>query len=124
MADLKSEIWNLKSEMALRDLMRKVLVLLTVACMAGASVGALKAAPRDRELHDLKKRQKQQRKTLKIQQRSMKRTMKRQQLPPDSRKRFRRQLKMERHVLRTGQREERKEIGHGRAGCSVLRARC
>ena len=90
--------------------MRRVLVLLILACMAGPSVGALKAAPRDRELHDLKKRQKQQRKTLKIQQRSMKRTMKRQQLPPDSRKRFRRQLKMERQVLRTGQREERKGL--------------
>ena len=40
--------------------MRRVLVLLILACMAGPSVGALKAAPRDRELHDLKKRQKQQ----------------------------------------------------------------
>jgi len=110
MADLKSEIWNLKSEMVLRDLMRKVLVLLTVACMAGGSLGVLKAAPRDRELHELRKRQKEQRKTLKIQQRSMKRTMKRQQLPADSRKRFRRQLKMERQVLRTGQREERKGL--------------
>ena len=78
--------------------------------MAGPSVGALKAAPRDRELHELRKRQKEQRKTLKIQQRSMKRTMKRQQLPPDSRKRFKRQLKMERQVIRMGQREERKGL--------------
>ena len=90
--------------------MRKVLVLLAAALMAGASVGVLKAAPRDRELHELRKRQKEQRKTLKIQQRSMKRTMKRQQLPADSRKRFRRQLKMERQMLRTGQREERKGL--------------
>ncbi len=90
--------------------MRKVLVLLTAALMAGASVGALKAAPRDQELHELKKRQKEQRKTLKIQQRSMKNTMKRQQLPSDSRKRFQRQLKMERQVLRMGQREETKSL--------------
>ena len=90
--------------------MRKVLVLLTAALMAGASVGVLKATPRDQELRELKKRQKEQRKTLKIQQRSMKRTMKRQQLPAASRKRFKRQLKMERQVLRTGQREERKGL--------------
>src|SRR5437764_9706742 len=90
--------------------MRKVVVVFVTACMAAASVGALKAVPRDQELHELKKRQKEQRKTLKIQQRSMKRTMKRQQLPPDSRKRFRRQLKMERQVLRMGQREERKGL--------------
>ena len=90
--------------------MRKVLVLLAAALMAGASVGVLKAAPRDQELRALKKHQKEQRKTLKIQQRSMKRTMKRQQLPADSRKRFRRQLKMERQVLRAGQREERKGL--------------
>jgi len=90
--------------------MRKVVVVFVTALMAGASVGALKAVPRDQELHELKKRQKEQRKTLKIQQRSMKRTMKRQQLPPDSRKRFKRQLKMERQVLRMGQREERKGL--------------
>ena len=40
----------------------------------------------------------------------MKRTMKRQQLPADSRKRFQRQLKMERQVLRMGQREETKNL--------------
>ena len=91
-------------------MMRRVLVLLILACMAGPSVGALKAAPRDRELHELRKRQKEQRKTLKIQQRSMKRTMKRQQLPADSRKRFQRQMKMERQVLRMGQREEKKNL--------------
>jgi|SRR5437667_12778692 len=91
--------------------MRKVLILLIAALMAGgASVSVLKAAPRDQELRALKKRQKEQRKTLKIQQRSMKRTMKRQQLPADSRKRFQRQLKMERQVLRMGQREETKNL--------------
>ena len=90
--------------------MRRVLVLLILACMAGPSVGELKAVPRDQELHELKKRQKEQRKTLKIQQRSMKRTMKRQQLPADSRKRFQRQMKMERQVLRMGQREEKKNL--------------
>ena len=91
--------------------MRRVLVLLILACMAGPSVSALKAAALpDQELRQLKKRQKEQRKTLKIQQRSMKRTMKRQQLPADSRKRFQRQMKMERQVLRMGQREERKGL--------------
>ena len=90
--------------------MRKVVVVFVTALMAGASVGALKAVPRDQELHELKKRQKEQRKTLKIQQRSMKRTMKRQQLPADSRKRFQRQMKMERQVLRMGQREEKKNL--------------
>ena len=90
--------------------MRKVLVLLTAACMAGASVGALKAAPRDKELHDLKKHQKEQRRNLKIQQRSMKNTMKRQQLSADSRKRFKQQLKMERQVLRMGQKQETKDL--------------
>jgi len=90
--------------------MRKVLILLTAALIAGASAGALKAVPGDQELHELKKRQKEQRKTLKIQQRSMENTMKRQQLPADSRKRFKRQLKMERQVLRMGQRAETKNL--------------
>jgi len=91
--------------------MRKLLALLLTALFVGSSVAWLDAAPpRDREMRELRKHQKEQRKTLKIKQRSMKQTMKRHEIPEVERKRFKHQLKMERQVLRMGQRNDAQSL--------------
>jgi hypothetical protein len=90
----------------MRKGVRKVWVLLLTACLGGSTLGSLQAAPRDRELRELKKEQKRQRKSLKAEQRASNQLFKRQGVAGVERQRFKKQMKMQRRVLRKGQREQ------------------
>jgi hypothetical protein len=91
--------------------MRSVLILLMTAILLGSLPRPIEASPaRDQEKHDLNKRHKDQRKALKVEQRGMKKVMKQHELSGAERQRFTHQLKMERQVLRSGQKDETKTL--------------
>lgn len=84
--------------------MRRFLMLLVTALVLAATVGSLRAG--DQESHDLKKRHKEQLKTLKIQQRGMKKTMRQHPLSRAEHKRFKGELKTQKKMLKNGQKDE------------------
>ena len=86
---------------------RKLLACLGAAILAVLPLGSHRAAPfPSQQTKALKKRHKEQRKTLKQQQGAMKRVMAQHEQPSDARRRFRQDLKMQRQMLQRNQKEE------------------
>jgi hypothetical protein len=83
---------------------RRFLLLLLTAMILGAMAGSLLRG--DQESRDLKKRHKAQMKTLKIQQRGMKKAMRVHPVSREESKRFKRELKMQKLMLKNGQKDE------------------
>ena len=65
-----------------------------------------KAQTGESAIHELKQRQKNERKALKVQQKQMKQAVKGRGHAPAERKRLKRQMKVERKLLRAGQRDQ------------------
>jgi hypothetical protein len=87
--------------------MRRVLVLLALAVMLGSPLETLTASrDSNSEMHQLKKRHKEQNKALKQQQRAMKKVMDQHELSSDVTERFNHDLKMQRQLLRKDQKDE------------------
>lgn len=102
--------------------MRKLLRSLLAAVVLGAALHALKAAPvPDQEMRALKRNHKAQQKALKRQQRVLKRAIKHQRQSRAERKRFHQTLKMQRQLLKKGQKEETHNLKQRHKG--VKRAR-
>jgi hypothetical protein len=82
---------------------RGFLVVFTVLFLGA---GVLKAAPpRNQELHNLKHLQKAERKQLKQQERATRRVMRQHPVTQQERARMKKDLKMQRHLLKTSQKE-------------------
>ena len=91
--------------------MRRLLILLVTAVVLDFALGSVRAvAARDQQMHDLAKRHKQERKTLKQQEHAMKNVMNGHELTGTERQRFKRNLKMQRQVLQRGQKDETKTL--------------
>ena len=92
--------------------MRRFLMLLLTMTMLGVATGLLRAG--DQESHDLRKRHKEQMKTLKIQQRGMKKAMRQHPVSRAEHKRFKRELKMQKRMLKNGQKDETTNLKNSR----------
>ncbi len=96
-----------------RSPMKKLLACLGAAIFALVPVVSIAALPLPhQEMKALRKQHKEQRKTLKQQQRAMKRVMTQHDLPSESQQRFRRNLKMQREELRRRQKDETRRLKH------------
>ena len=93
---------------------RLVILLVTAAVLGSALVSPGASLARDREMHDLNKRHKTERKTLKQQERATKNVMKGHPMSAAERKRFKKNLKMQRKMLRSGQHNETKSVKESR----------
>lgn len=104
--------------------MRRFLVLavLSLAVSSLPKMVTAAGAPKG-EMHELRKRQKKQRKTFAEQQRAMKNVMKQHPMSPEQHRRFRHDMKMQRQLLRRDQKagiqnlkRERKAAKHKPTG--------
>ena len=95
--------------------MRKLLAGFGAAILLVLPLGKLTAVPLpNREMKELKKRHKEQRKMLKQQEHAMKKVMGQHAQSSDSRMRFKHDLKMQRQMLQRSQKDEtrRQEENH------------
>jgi hypothetical protein len=87
--------------------MRRVLVLLAAAVLLGSPLETLTASRgSNSEMHQLKKRHKEQKKALRQQQRAMRNVMSQHERSSDDIERFNHDLKMQRQLLRKDQKDE------------------
>src|SRR5579863_10322217 len=91
--------------------MRKILMLVTMVVLMGTPLAAANVAggpgPQG---HQLKKRHKEQRKTIKQQQRAMKNVVSQHPQSSEERQRFKHDLKMQRQLLRKNQKNESRNL--------------
>jgi hypothetical protein len=103
--------------------MRTILMFLLAAVVLGTALEAPKAAPvPDQQMHALKRKHKAQQKVLKQQQRAMKHAAKHQAQSRAERKRFHQTLKMQRKLLKKGQKEETDNLKRRHKGMKRARA--
>jgi hypothetical protein len=101
--------------------MRKLLASFVAAILLVLPLGKLTATPLpNREMKELKKHHKEQRKMLKQQQHAMKRVMGQHAQSSDSRERFKHDLKMQRQMLRKGQKAETRHQKDNRKSAKQL----
>ena len=94
-----------------RDLMRRVLILVTMAVVLTSAQERLKAFHvAKQEKHELKKRHKEEKRILKRRQRAMKSVMNQHEQSSDESERFKHDLKMQRQLLRKDQKDETQNL--------------
>jgi Spy/CpxP family protein refolding chaperone len=91
--------------------MRKLFWLMILACLAAVPATKAVAAPSSNpEVQLLKKRQKEERKALKMRERYAKQSLRGQNLSPAMRDQMKHQLQKEKRALREKQKNERQEL--------------
>jgi len=95
------------------DLVRKLLTFAAAALLTLRPF-PMAARPPNKETHNLKEGHKQQRKSLKQQQRAEKQALEQHPQTPESRKRFKHDMKEQRRMVKQVQKTETRQLKEGR----------